>query len=79
MLFRSIRLLTNHPRPLAALEGYGIEIVNYVRISEGQFTKADGWREGCPADEKLPLAVLGTSELPEPAAWQRGLGESPVN
>ncbi len=30
---RRIRLLTNHPRRVAALEGYGIEIVEHVPIS----------------------------------------------
>jgi 3,4-dihydroxy 2-butanone 4-phosphate synthase / GTP cyclohydrolase II len=29
---RSIRLLTNHPRKVAALEGYDIEIVEQVPI-----------------------------------------------
>jgi 3,4-dihydroxy 2-butanone 4-phosphate synthase/GTP cyclohydrolase II len=29
---RQIRLLTNHPRRVAALEGYGIEIVEQVGI-----------------------------------------------
>jgi 3,4-dihydroxy 2-butanone 4-phosphate synthase/GTP cyclohydrolase II len=31
---RRIRLLTNHPRRVAALEGYGIEIVEHVSIRE---------------------------------------------
>jgi 3,4-dihydroxy 2-butanone 4-phosphate synthase / GTP cyclohydrolase II len=31
---RQIRLLTNHPRRVAALEGYGIEIVEHVPIRE---------------------------------------------
>jgi GTP cyclohydrolase II len=43
---RRIRLLTNHPRPVAALEGYGIEIVQHVPIGEGQFTFGETWREG---------------------------------
>jgi 3,4-dihydroxy 2-butanone 4-phosphate synthase/GTP cyclohydrolase II len=30
---RRIRLLTDHPRRIAALEGYGIEIVEHSRIS----------------------------------------------
>jgi len=29
---RSIRLLTNHPRKVAALEGFGIEIVEQIPI-----------------------------------------------
>jgi 3,4-dihydroxy 2-butanone 4-phosphate synthase/GTP cyclohydrolase II len=29
---RRIRLLTNHPRRVAALEGYGIEIVEHISI-----------------------------------------------
>jgi 3,4-dihydroxy 2-butanone 4-phosphate synthase / GTP cyclohydrolase II len=29
---RRIRLMTNHPRPIAALEGYGIEIAEYCPI-----------------------------------------------
>jgi 3,4-dihydroxy 2-butanone 4-phosphate synthase/GTP cyclohydrolase II len=43
---RRIRLLTNHARPVAALEGYGIEIVQHVPIGEGQFTFGETWREG---------------------------------
>jgi len=43
---RRIRLLTNHPRPVAALEGYGIEIVQHVPIGEGQFTFGETWSEG---------------------------------
>jgi GTP cyclohydrolase II len=42
---RRIRLLTNHPRPVAALEGYGIEIMEHVAISKGQFTFRDTWIE----------------------------------
>ena len=30
---RRIRLLTNHPRKVAALEGFGIEIIEQVPIS----------------------------------------------
>jgi len=30
---RSIRLLTNHPRKVAALEGFGIEIVEQIPIA----------------------------------------------
>jgi 3,4-dihydroxy 2-butanone 4-phosphate synthase/GTP cyclohydrolase II len=30
----TIRLLTNHPRKIVALEGFGIEIVDQVRIPE---------------------------------------------
>jgi 3,4-dihydroxy 2-butanone 4-phosphate synthase/GTP cyclohydrolase II len=30
---RHIRLLTNHPRKVAALEGFGIEIVEQVPVS----------------------------------------------
>ena len=30
---RRIRLLTNHPRRVAALEGYGIEIVEHVPVA----------------------------------------------
>jgi 3,4-dihydroxy 2-butanone 4-phosphate synthase/GTP cyclohydrolase II len=29
---RRIRLLTNHPRKVAALEGYGVEIVEQIPI-----------------------------------------------
>ena len=42
-----IRLLTNHPRPVAALEGYGIEIVEHVPLGDPQFTIRDTGREGC--------------------------------
>src|SRR5208283_1293760 len=42
---RRIRLLTNHPRPLAALEGYGIDIVEHVPIGDPQFTLRDTGRE----------------------------------
>lgn len=35
---RRIRLLTDHPRRIAALEGYGIEIVEHCRISAIQST-----------------------------------------
>src|SRR6266516_864565 len=31
----TIRLLTNHPRKIVALEGFGIEIVDQVRVPEG--------------------------------------------
>ena len=41
---RRIRLLTNHPRPVAALEGYGTEIVEHVPISDLQFTIRDAGR-----------------------------------
>ena len=30
---RRIRLMTNHPRPIAGLDGYGIEIVEHCPIS----------------------------------------------
>jgi len=30
----TIRLLTNHPRKIVALEGFGIEIVNQVPVPE---------------------------------------------
>jgi 3,4-dihydroxy 2-butanone 4-phosphate synthase/GTP cyclohydrolase II len=43
---RRIRLLTNNPRPVAALEGYGVQIMEHVPISEGQFTFGGTWREG---------------------------------
>ena len=33
---RRIRLLTNHPRRVAALEGFGIEIVEQVPVAIGQ-------------------------------------------
>jgi 3,4-dihydroxy 2-butanone 4-phosphate synthase / GTP cyclohydrolase II len=42
---RRIRLLTNHPRRVAALEGYGIEIVEHVPISETHFPIGDTWQE----------------------------------
>ena len=32
---RRIRLLTNHPRRVAALEGFGIEIVEHVPVTLG--------------------------------------------
>jgi 3,4-dihydroxy 2-butanone 4-phosphate synthase/GTP cyclohydrolase II len=42
---RRIRLLTNNPRPVAALDGYGIQILEHVPISKGQFTIGDSWKE----------------------------------
>jgi len=33
---REIRLLTNHPRKVAALEGYGVRIVEQVPIALGE-------------------------------------------
>jgi GTP cyclohydrolase II len=43
---RRIRLLTNNPRPVAALEGYGIQIIEHVPISEDRLPFGDTWREG---------------------------------
>ena len=48
---RQIRLLTNHPRPVPAIEGYGIEITEHVPIREGQSAVGDTWREGCLTQE----------------------------
>jgi len=48
---RRIRLLTNHPRPLAALEGYGIDIVEHVPIGDHQFAIRDTGQEGCLSHE----------------------------
>jgi 3,4-dihydroxy 2-butanone 4-phosphate synthase/GTP cyclohydrolase II len=48
---RRIRLLTNHPRPMAGLEGYGIEIVEHVGISDSHFTVEGTRQEGCPTHE----------------------------
>lgn len=42
---RRIRLLTNRPRPLAGLEGYGIEVLEHVPIGEQQFTIGATGRE----------------------------------
>jgi 3,4-dihydroxy 2-butanone 4-phosphate synthase / GTP cyclohydrolase II len=42
---RRIRLLTNRPRPVAALEGYGIQIMEHVPIWEGGLI-AESWPEG---------------------------------
>jgi GTP cyclohydrolase II len=42
---RRIRLLTNHPRRVAALEGYGIEIVEHIPIpvvKTGDFDLREG-------------------------------------
>ena len=39
---RRIRLLTNHPRRLPALCGYGIEIVEQVPVAEEQWTRGRG-------------------------------------
>jgi 3,4-dihydroxy 2-butanone 4-phosphate synthase/GTP cyclohydrolase II len=36
---RRVRLLTNHPRRLPALDGYGIEIVEHVAVPEEQCTE----------------------------------------
>ena len=41
---RRVRLLTNHPRRVLGLEGYGIEIVDQVPIAAGAGA-------GCPGDE----------------------------
>jgi 3,4-dihydroxy 2-butanone 4-phosphate synthase/GTP cyclohydrolase II len=48
---RRIRLLTNHPRPVAGLEGYGIDIVEHVPIGDHQLTIQDTGREGCLSHE----------------------------
>jgi 3,4-dihydroxy 2-butanone 4-phosphate synthase/GTP cyclohydrolase II len=38
---RRVRLLTNHPRRLPALDGYGIEIVEHVPLVDGSFLITD--------------------------------------
>lgn len=49
---RRIRLITNHPRPFAGLEGYGIEIVEHVPMGE-HFTIEDVARENGLGDQPI--------------------------
>jgi len=38
----TIRLLTNHPRKIVALEGFGIQVVDQIPIPQGAAKKAEG-------------------------------------
>ena len=44
----TIRLLTNHPRKIVALEGFGIEIVEQIPVDGAQGLAAGGRSEICP-------------------------------
>jgi 3,4-dihydroxy 2-butanone 4-phosphate synthase/GTP cyclohydrolase II len=60
---RRIRLLTNHPRRVAALEGYGIEIVEHSPISAIE-TRAFGLpEEGVLVDANYPPLACSASIL----------------
>jgi 3,4-dihydroxy 2-butanone 4-phosphate synthase / GTP cyclohydrolase II len=55
---RQVRLLTNHPRPLAALDGYGIEITEHVPVNGNEFPAKemsgempDLWQKLCEPGE----------------------------
>jgi 3,4-dihydroxy 2-butanone 4-phosphate synthase/GTP cyclohydrolase II len=50
---RRIRLLTNHPRRVAALEGYGIEIVEHIPIPAAKDHVFDSPVEDSPVGRKL--------------------------
>lgn len=50
---RHIRLMTNHPRRVAALEGYGIEIVEHIPIPASLTRKCDTSEEEIAVVEKL--------------------------
>ena len=60
---RRIRLMTNYPRPIAGLDGYGIEIVEHCPIS---FAKA---RTFDNADEKIVIEANGLSHTSSLITW----------
>jgi 3,4-dihydroxy 2-butanone 4-phosphate synthase/GTP cyclohydrolase II len=55
---RRIRLLTNHPRRVAALEGYGIEIVEHVAIPGEMPCVFDSAQEDAGVGRKLVGAFV---------------------
>jgi len=55
---RRIRLMTNHPRRVAALEGYGIEIVEHIQIPAAKPYRFDSLEEDAPAARKLVGALV---------------------
>jgi 3,4-dihydroxy 2-butanone 4-phosphate synthase / GTP cyclohydrolase II len=55
---RRIRLMTNHPRRVAALEGYGIEIVEHIPISAAQPYVFDPPEEDAVVGSKLVAACV---------------------
>lgn len=55
---RRIRLMTNHPRRVAALEGYGIEIVEHIPLSAVKTPVLDS-----PGDETAVQRKLVTADV----------------
>jgi 3,4-dihydroxy 2-butanone 4-phosphate synthase / GTP cyclohydrolase II len=55
---RRIRLLTNHPRRVAALEGYGIEIVEHIPIPSDKTPVSDSTEEDAVAGRRLVGACV---------------------
>jgi 3,4-dihydroxy 2-butanone 4-phosphate synthase/GTP cyclohydrolase II len=55
---RRIRLMTNHPRRVAALEGYSIEIVEHVPIPSEKPRVFDAPREDAVNGRKLVGAIV---------------------
>jgi GTP cyclohydrolase II len=50
---RRVRLLTNHPRRVLGLEGYGIEIVDQIPIAAGAGTGCEGEGSAYRSEEAL--------------------------
>jgi 3,4-dihydroxy 2-butanone 4-phosphate synthase/GTP cyclohydrolase II len=55
---RRIRLMTNHPRRVAALEGYGIEIVEHIPLPAVKIPVLDS-----PGEETAVLRKLVTADV----------------
>src|SRR6202453_2948465 len=55
---RRIRLMTNHPRRVAALEGYGIEIVEHIQISTANTAIFDSPEEDAVVGSRLVPACV---------------------
>jgi 3,4-dihydroxy 2-butanone 4-phosphate synthase/GTP cyclohydrolase II len=53
---RRIRLMTNHPRPVAALESYGIEIVEHIPLPTVKTPVLDSPGEETAVEWKLVTA-----------------------
>ena len=62
---RRLRLLSNSPKKIAGLAGFGIEIVERVPIA-GPPALADGW-----SLERRALAVVPDEPAPAPAPTPR--------
>ena len=60
---RRIRLLTNHPRPIAGLEGYGIEIVEHVPLSANRTYSFDSPEKHSLAEANDLTYACGASIL----------------